>query len=145
MRIYWLASLLSCVVLVPLEAQSQPAPLAIEGFTLLEAGKCDSAFALWSSGWVGTDGEAKSAQLVASCRLLTPLGELAGHDVIRTVDITPRLQRIYAVLRYRTQPVYILLVAYKPTSEWQIQTVNWNTEMDRVVPPQMFGPEHPGS
>ena len=62
---------------------------------------------------------------------------------MRTVDITPHLQRVYAVLLYDTEPVYLMVVAHKPKSEWKVVTVNWNTEYDKVIPGGVFGEEHP--
>lgn len=120
-------------------------PVVTRGLELLDAGKCDSAFTLWTSTWTGPEEAGKSQQLVGSCGTMAHLGTLSGHDVIRTVAITEHLTRVFVLLRYSNQPVYLMLVAYKPGSDWKVMTVNWNTLFDRVVPASFFGEEHPGS
>src|SRR5690349_16889235 len=119
-----------------------PAPI-IEGLTSLSAGHCSEAFVAWSRGWTGPDDVGKQEQLRGSCDVLARFGKLQGYDVLRVVDVGPHVRRVYLVLRYEIQPVYMMLVAYQPTDAWKVITVNWNTIADKVLPATVTPAERP--
>lgn len=136
-----LVSLLAALPL-PLASQALPTPAA-EGLDFLVRGHPDSAVDLWTSTWVSPDDAAKKQQLVLGFRqLLDLVGPALGYDLIRIVDLTPHLRRVYALLRCR-QPVYLLLVLYQAKDRWSVSTVNFHTDADHVLPPTLFGAEHP--
>lgn len=102
------------------------------GLNELTAGHC-VAFTIWSRDWSGPDNAGKQEQLRASCDVLGRLGKLQGYDVLRIVDVGSHLRRVYLLLRYEVQPVYLMLVAYQPADTWRTITVNWNTVADKVL------------
>jgi hypothetical protein len=64
---------------------------------------------------------------------------------LRTVDITPHISRVYVVLLYEIQPVYVMVLVYRPgDTDWRVATVNWNTDPDKVVPASILPPQRPG-
>ena len=133
----------SILLIALLQAAAQaalPAPVTA-GLTALQEGRCDAAFVHWSrpatTPGVGTG----AVQRLTDCATLKRLGELHGHDVLRVVPVGERIRRVYLILRYQAQPVYILLVAYRPDDEWFVIKTNWNVSADRVLPPDMVPPE----
>lgn len=137
------ASLFVCASSVAAQQPELPA-VATNGLSLLEAGQCDSAFSYWASSWTGPTEAGKREQLMAGCALLNQFGVPVGHDVIRVVEVTPHLVRGYVMVRYASQPVYLMLVAYRADSAWKVTSINWHTAYDKVVPSSIFGPERPG-
>jgi hypothetical protein len=140
------SSLLMLLLLAPdpVEAQT-PIAVANTGATLMVAGNVDSALAFWTSHWTAPEDRAKVVQLASSFRQIPMhVGPLTGFDHIRTVELTPNLQRIYLLLRGETAPIYLQLVLYRPREKWVVATVNWHTHPDQVLPPDMFGPQSPG-
>lgn len=127
-----------------IRAQSVP-PLATRGLDLLVAGHPDSAVRAWTQGWVTPADTMKRATLIdAFQQLAMYAGPVLGYDLIRVVEITPHLQRFYFLLRCERQPAYLMVVLYQPKSDWILSTLNFNTTADKVMPPTMFGAEHPG-
>lgn len=71
-------------------------------------------------------------------------------DLHNLRESTPGLRctgtRLYAVLLYRIQPVYVMLVVYRAgDANWRVNTVNWNSDPDKVFPTSIAPPQHPGS
>lgn len=110
------------------------------GIEALEAGRCDDAFKHWSpQASPGTNTGA--VQRLTDCAALRRLGTIHGHEVLRVVPVGTRVRRVYLLLRYQTQPVYMVLVAYQPADEWQVIRTGWSTNADRILPPTMVPPE----
>ena len=125
-------------------AQTAPQPVVLKGLELLAAGHCRDGIGAWTSSWTGQDAALKRTQLLNSCDFLDQMGSVSGYDVLRTVDVTRHLQRVYIVLRTDVQPVYFMVLAYAPKDEWKINTVNWNTDPDKVIPADVLPAQNPG-
>ncbi len=134
--------LIILLVQSPLQQSNLPPPI-VAGLNDLRAGRCSEAFTAWSRDWTGPDDVGKQQQLRASCDVLARLGKLNGYDVLRVMDVGPHVRRVYLVLRYDLQPVYMMLVAYQPTEAWKTITVNWNTIADKVLPSAVAPAERP--
>jgi len=138
------------VVLAPLivlaisaQAQGVPQPVVLKGLDQLAAGHCRAAIEGWTTNWTSGADAMRRSQLVNGCDILDQLGTVAGYDLLRVVNVTPHLQRVYLVLRCQTQPVYFMVVAYAPDADWKINTVNWNTDPDKVLPADIAPRQHP--
>lgn len=68
---------------------------------------------------------------------------MRGFDLLRVVNVSAHVQRAYLLLLYDKQPVYLMLVLYRPEGTWRVHTMNWNTDYDKVVPAALFGEERP--
>lgn len=135
--------LLAMLLLAPLRLLAQleiPAPV-ITGLNMLR-GDCQKAFTLWTKSFKSADRD----QLIASCSTLEQLGgPIYGYDIVRVLEITPHLRRVYVVLLYQNQPIYLMLMAYKPGSgDWKIGAVIWNSDPDKILPPTLVPPQRPG-
>jgi hypothetical protein len=122
--------------------QSLPPPVQA-GLDSLARGRCEVAFRIWTATWAKTqDGAAKREAIVGSCKTLNGLGSVSGYDIIQVVPVTKNLLRVYVLLKYEMQPVYLLLVAYRPDATWGVTSVNWNTNSENVLPPNLLPPEN---
>jgi hypothetical protein len=134
------------VLLTPtvVSAQQSLPPTVQAGLDSLAHGRCEAAFRIWSASWTSTpDGAAKRESIIGSCRGLNSLGPVSGYDIIDVVPVTKNLLRVYVLLKCENQPVYLLLVAYRPEATWKVTTVNWHTNSENVLPANLFPPEHP--
>jgi hypothetical protein len=126
-----------------LSCQAVPSPAA-EGLDFLIRGQPDSAVALWTATWVRPEDDAKKQQLLSSLRQLPEVaGHPLGYDLIRVIDLTPHLRRVYVLLRCQRLPLYFSLVLYEARDRWTVNNINWQTDADKVLPPALFGAEHP--
>ena len=126
-------------------AQVQLPPAVERGLHALEAGRPDSAVIEWTKTWTSPDDNQKRDQLVASFRRLAEIaGAVRGYDIVRVIDLTPHLRRVYILLLCEIQPAYVMLVAYQPAGQWRVTAVNWNTDQDKVLPASVIALERPG-
>lgn len=134
--------LMAVAPVLSLRAQAPVPPVVQQGLDALKKGKCQDAFDLWTRTWP----DAQKVQMAASCSALQQFGgEYHGYDVLRTVDVTAHLSRVYVVLLYEIQPVYVMLLLYRPgDGDWKVGTVNWNTDPDKVIPASIVPPQRPG-
>ncbi len=130
-----LASLLAPVVGL---AQAPLPALLKTGLDSLRVGHCEAALRVWTSSWASPDDLAKRQTLIDSCGLLSRMGTPYGYDIARTAVIGPNVVRVYAVLRYETQPVYFLVEAYRPSDHWKVTGVFWNTSPNKLPPTPTF-------
>jgi len=121
---------------------SLPAPVAA-GLTALKAGRCNDAFKMWSEAWTAAEDVGKQQQLLAGCALLDRFGQMFGYEVIKTVNVGVSIQRLYFVLKYQAQPIYLMVVAYRPDQEWRVIGVNWHTFGDQILPADLVPNERP--
>ena len=136
----WLV--LTVVIGIPglVSAQGVPRPVVVDGLKIWSGGHCPDAIKAWTKKWSKESG---ADQLVGGCDDFQTFGAVHGYDVIRVVDVTPNLQRIYVLLRYEEQPVYLSLVAYAyDPANWEVVAVNWNTDPDKIVPREILPPQH---
>jgi hypothetical protein len=131
------------VLAVAAHAQAAPQPIVLKGLEQLAAGHCRAAIEGWTVGWTSGTDAMKRSQLVNACDILDQLGTIAGYDLLRVENVTPHLQRVYLVVRCQSQPVYFMVVAYAPADDWKINTVNWNTDPDKVLPADVAPRQHP--
>jgi hypothetical protein len=136
--------LIGCL-LIPraIEAQESLPPSAQAGLDSVSRGRCEAGFRMWTASWPSTpDGAAKRETMLGSCRVLGSLGSVSGYDIIRVVPVTKSLTRVYLLLKYETQPVYMLLVLYRPQSTWRVTSINWHTNSENVLPSSILPPEN---
>lgn len=136
----------SIILLLGSLLQGSPAatplpPPITAGVDALEAGRCDDAFKQWSPPITRPGTGTGAVQRLTDCASLRRLGTLHGHEVLRVVPVGTRVRRVYLLLRYQVQPVYIVLVAYQPADDWQVIRTSWSTNADRILPPTMVPPE----
>ena len=121
-----------------------PSAFVARGLDQLVEGHPDSAVAIWTWAWKAPDDSAKRTVLIDALRQLPQFaGAVIGYELIRIIDVSPHLRRAYFLLRCERQPVYLLITLYQPKQEWSITTINWHTDADHVLPPTLFGVEHP--
>ena len=137
--------LITLVAATPLRLASQAVPEpAAAGFDLLIRGQPDSAVAVCTVTWVRAEDEAKKQQLLSSFRQLPEaVGHPLGYDLIRIIDVTPHLRRVYVLLRCQRTPVYFLVVLYQARDRWTVNTINWHIDADQILPTTLFGAERP--
>jgi hypothetical protein len=143
MRTLHIVLLLLPAVPARLFAQAELAPVVRQGLDALRDSRCQDAFNLWTKSWP----EAQKSQMAASCPALEQYGgSIHGYDIVRTLEITPHLRRVYVVLLYQIQPIYMMLVVYRAgDADWRVNTVNWNSNPDKVFPTSLIPPQNPGS
>lgn len=125
-----------------LHAQASVPPIVAAGLSAVQAGRIDSAFAVWLNNPSFSD-EARAQVMASAPTFADACGRMNGYEILRVVEIGRYLRRYYIHVRCATQPIYIMLQVHQPEGEWLVGTLNWNSEYDRVVPAQLFGPQQP--
>ena len=141
---WWLATVLSMsgALTLPLAAQQTVPPVAVAGLNLIDAGRVDSALALWAGSEAFGDQERQ--QITASAPMFRQAcGAVSGHEFLRTVEIVPHVERLYLVVRCAVRPVFLMLALYEAPTGWKVTALNWSTDPDRVLPASFFGMQRP--
>ena len=123
-------------------AQSELPEIAQRGLTALDAGRIDSALAIWVRG-SGFSDQARDQVLRSGPLFAEACGQVSAHDILRVVELSPHLKRLYILALCSTQPVYVMLVLYQGADHWVVTSINWNTDADRVLPASIFGAQRP--
>jgi hypothetical protein len=140
MRVLLISTLLLSLVPGLALAQSDLPPAVTRGLEAVRAGHVDSALTIWARD-LGEEGQ---AQMAASTPILVRFcSSPNGYDLLRSVELSAHLRRLYFLIRCSAQPVYVMLVLYQGSSDWIIATLNWNTDPDRVLPSTLFGAQRP--
>jgi hypothetical protein len=140
MRPFSCAALILALGYSNLAAQAAlPDPVA-SGLESLKGGQCANAFDLWTNSWTDPGEAGNRDQLRGSCAYLSKLGELRGIEILDRPAIGVNIAYTYVTLLYEKQPVFMLLVAYRPATEWKVMTVNWNTDAMKVLPAKLLPP-----
>ncbi len=137
--------LVTALVVPGLAAAQKPLPTSVMvGLDSLRSGNCEAAFRIWTFAWNTPADAAKRQELMTSCTTLAQMGTFFGYDIVRTVPVGPNVLRIYVVLRYEAEPVYLLLVAYRPYTTWKVTGVFWNTNPDKLFSPNLLSHDTAG-
>jgi hypothetical protein len=137
-----LAVLLLAVPTPARAQQSDVPPVLSRAFALLQKDSSDAATALWSHAWTGPADSGK-ADIIRNAFKETRefAGPFRGYDIVKTEVITPHLRRIYILMLYERVPVYAQFLIYDPggpSPAWQVQTVTWNTDMEKAWPASLW-------
>jgi hypothetical protein len=65
---------------------------------------------------------------------------MQGYEVLSDSAVGTHLAFVYTVLLFDKQPVFLLLIAYRPKDDWKVMTVNWNTTAEKVLPTTLLPP-----
>ena len=139
-----LATALLVVGRIAVAQTDLPSPV-LKGLDALRRADYDAVGREWTGSWTTGEAAASRDQIVTSFRSFGKIaGPFLGYDVVKVLDVTPHLERVYIVLLYKTQPAYLMLVLYHPESEFTVTTLNWNTDPDKVFPSNVLPPQRPG-
>ncbi len=140
----WVAVVGVVLLLTPIRvcAQEELPPIVRHGLEAIGAGKTDSAFIMWSNS--AAFGSQERDQIVSSIPQFKGVcGAPQGYDRLRSITLSPHIQRVYLVIRCDVRPVYLMLAVYWSATGWTITALNWNTDPDRVLPATFFGDQRP--
>jgi hypothetical protein len=132
-------ALLLSAVTAPLAAQEPVPPIVTRGLVALRDSGYEEALDIWVSDWTGPTEVGKRAQLAAAFAQISQFaGPVLLYDLVRVVDVSPHLKRIYVLLGYERQPAYMLIVVYKPAADWKVVTLTFNTDARQVFPASLL-------
>lgn len=133
-------ALLSTLATVVRAQQRQIPPVVSSGLDLLVEDRPHDAVSAWGRRWTGAD-TAQAVTLRASLEQINSLlGRARGYELVRAFEISESLQQLYIVIRFEKQPLYALFVIYRPSDEWQVNAVRWNTDASTVFPQSLVTP-----
>lgn len=123
----------------PLPAgEGQVPEVAVRGLQALREGHEEVALGLWTTTWPNVMPKEQLDNFRAGfAKLSQTVGPLKTYTIVRVFEVTPHLRRVYARLDYAEQPVYLMLAAYRPAAQWQITSIEYNTDAKEVFPPTL--------
>jgi hypothetical protein len=123
-------------------AQEELPQIVRRGIEAIGSDRADSAFRMWSKS--AAFGSEERDQIVSSIPMFKQAcGAPRGYDHLRSIALSPHIQRIYLAVRCDVRPVYVMLALYRSSIDWTITALNWNTDPDRVLPAAFFGDQRP--
>ncbi|HWB61735.1 MAG TPA: hypothetical protein VG733_19790 [Chthoniobacteraceae bacterium] len=110
-----------------------------EGFEIYQKYDNKAAVATWlKNSPVGTDANnAKVADTLS--QIETAYGRVLGFELIRVVNLTPSMRRVYVLIRYERGPAYASYDCYFVQGAWIISGLDFNTKMNEILPSNILG------
>jgi hypothetical protein len=63
----------------------------------------------------------------------TMYGKMIGYDVLRTVKISSRTNRIYAEIQYEKGPLFMYIDCYRSVNGWIVAMMRFHTDADKIL------------
>ena len=114
----------------------QPRPALIEsGFTLWTKGAAmESAFEVWQKGGM-LEGDSKIASQASYLRRVSQYaGSYRSHEVMQTKFISRTSQIVYFQLNFERAAVYARFLLYRTEKDWVVQSMDFNTRPEALMP-----------
>jgi hypothetical protein len=146
-------SLLTALCLTTSSCAAKPEiPKVIaDGFSAYQTSGSKDALALWLKGSPVENDAATSANMNGLLsQVEKAYGKMSGFELIRTVPISPSVQRIYIVIRFERGPLYALFDCFKPSLDkanptWIVNNLECNIAAKAILPPALLeGSLRPG-
>jgi hypothetical protein len=134
------------IIVMPSGAQAVGRPTDIPqivtaGFAAYESKGSRAALAVWLQG-SPVSNPATTEQMIAS---LAPIeaayGNVIGHEIVRVVQVSPSLRRVYAIIRYERGPLFIYFDCYHTGKDWIIPMFLTNTRAAEIFPASLLAGE----
>jgi hypothetical protein len=98
------------------------------------------AFAIWLKGSPLEADKTTMASLKDSFTQVEAMyGKMIGYDVLRTVKISSRTNRIYAEIHYEKGPLFLYMDCYKSPNGWIVPMMRFHTDADKILTAEVFG------
>ena len=136
--------LCSLFLMIPtgLHAQKELPAIVRRGIEAIGSGRADSAFMLWSNSVAF--GPEERSQVISSIPMFNQMCTLPqGYDLLRSIVVSPHIERVYFAVRCESRPVFFMLAVYQSATDWLVTAVTWNTDPDRILPAAFYGAQRP--
>jgi hypothetical protein len=134
MRCGFLAGVLSVFLFASASSAEDVPKLVTSGLDTYKTTGSGEAFAIWLKGSpLETDKTAMTSLKDSFTQVETMYGKMIGYDVLRTVRISSRTNRIYAEIQYEKGPLFLYMDCYRSLNGWIVAMMKFNTDADRVL------------
>ena len=108
--------------------------LVTSGLEAYKATGSADAFAIWLKGSPLEADKTTMATLKDSfTQVETMYGKMIGYDVLRTVKISSRTNRIYTEIQYEKGPLFMYMDCYKSVNGWIVSMMRFHTDADKIL------------
>jgi hypothetical protein len=99
-----------------------------------------AAFNVWLSGSsIETDDDLQDQVVKRMGRVQASFGQMIGYEIIRAISLSASTRRVYAVAKFEKGAAWMSFDCYKPGTEWIIPRLDFNTNANLVLPPNILG------
>jgi hypothetical protein len=108
--------------------------LVTNGLDAYKATGSTEAFAIWLKGSpLEADKTTMSSLKDSFTQVETMYGKMIGYDILRTVKISSRTNRIYAEIQYEKGPLFMYIDCYKSLNGWIVPMMRFHTDADKIL------------
>ncbi len=108
--------------------------LVTGGLEAYKATGSADAFAIWLKGSpLEADKTTLSSLKDSFTQVETMYGKMIGYDVLRTVKISSRTNRVYAEIQYEKGPLFMYIDCYRSPNGWIVAMMRFHTDADRIL------------
>ena len=119
--------------------RSDVPPIVTHGLDTLAAGGLEGALAVWSVGSPGLADPTSRANVLASLSpVLLAYGKATGAEVLGTVPIGTRVERVYVILFFERGPLFGYVDAFHAKTGWVVLGFLTNTRPQEVLPASLL-------
>ncbi|MDB6151635.1 MAG: hypothetical protein JWL90_88 [Chthoniobacteraceae bacterium] len=99
-----------------------------------------AAFNAWLSGSAIESEDDLQDQVVRRMgKVQSVFGRMIGYEIIRAITLSFSTRRVYAVAKFEKGAAWMSFDCYKPGTEWIIPRLDFNTNANLVMPPNILG------
>ena len=92
------------------------------------------AFTIWLKGSpLEADKTAMASLKDSFTQVEAMYGKMIGYEVLRTVKISSRTNRVYAEIQYEKGPLFMYLDCYRSLNGWIVPMMKFHTDADKIL------------
>jgi hypothetical protein len=114
-------------------------PVVLKGFQEFQKNGTLAAMDVWLAGSARDNDEVQDRASAKMTSIQGLFGRVLGHEVIRTVILSPSTRRVYAAVKFEKGVAWMSFDCYKPEKEWIISRFDFGTNANLVLPPNILG------
>lgn len=120
-------------------AQTDIPSVVTDGLNAFQKSGGKSALAAWLKGSpVENDTTTNINMSGLLGQVETAYGKMIGYDIVRVVNISTTVRRVYLVMRFEKGPLFASFDCYKSADSWIIPQVDFNTKVNSVFPASLI-------
>ncbi len=122
--------------------QEEVPKVVTDGLEAYKTYGISAALDSWLKGSpVESDPLARAGMQTALTQTDASYGRMTGHELIKTVTLSPSVRRVYAVILHEKGPLYVWFECYQSNLGWIIPHLDASPKAEKALPASIIEPE----
>ena len=113
--------------------------IVIDGLNAYKTSGFGEAFNVWLKGSPMESDKTTTMNLKGNFTQVESIyGKMTSYEILKSINISRLSNRIYAEIHYEKGPLFMIFDCYKSSNGWIIPTMRFHTEVDKILPDDVF-------